>query len=88
MESEETVAGDIYIGCGETDALHLLARSAKALQEQYPGIHYHISSGDNLDVTERLERGLYCFLIKQLNYPISACNTGNNGVGQRANGIA
>ncbi len=31
---------------------------------------------------------LYCFLIKQLNYPISACNTGNNGVGQRENGIA
>ncbi len=61
MESDETVAGDIYIGCGETDALHLLLRSAKALQEQYPGIHYHIASGDNLDVTERLERGLIDF---------------------------
>lgn len=61
MESGETIAGDIAIGCGETDALHLLARSAKALQERYPGIHYHISSGDNLDVTERLERGLIDF---------------------------
>ncbi len=61
MESDETVAGDIYIGSGETDALHLLLRSAKALQEQYPGIHYHIASGDNLDVTERLERGLIDF---------------------------
>jgi len=61
MESDETVAGDIYIGCGETDALHLLARSAKTLQQKHPGIHYHISSGDNLDVTERLERGLIDF---------------------------
>ncbi len=31
MESDESVAGDIYIGSGETDALHLLARSAKTL---------------------------------------------------------
>lgn len=61
MESDETVAGDIYIGSGETDALHLLARSAKALQTQYPGVHYHISSGDNFDVTERLDRGLIDF---------------------------
>lgn len=61
MESDETVAGDIYIGSGETDGLFLLAQSARALQAQYPGIHYHISSGDNFDVTERLDRGLIDF---------------------------
>ncbi len=61
MESDETAAGDVYIGCGETDALHFLAKSAKTLQARCPGIHYHISSGDTIDVTERLERGLIDF---------------------------
>ncbi len=36
----------------------------------------------------RGRRFSYCFLIKQFDYPTSACNTGNNSVGQRANGIA
>ncbi len=55
------VTGDVFIGSGETDALRLLARSAKALQRRYPGIHFHISSGDGADVSEKLEKGLIDF---------------------------
>lgn len=35
---EETVAGDIYIGAGETDGLRILLQTAKSLQREYPGI--------------------------------------------------
>ena len=59
--SDDTVAGDVYIGAGETDAVHLLAKAARQLQHSYPDIHYHISSGDTKDVLENLDKGLIDF---------------------------
>ncbi|MCH5268569.1 MAG: LysR family transcriptional regulator [Lachnospiraceae bacterium] len=59
--SDDTIAGDVYIGAGETDAVHLLAKAAKQLQQSYPDIHYHISSGDTTDVLDRLDKGLIDF---------------------------
>lgn len=65
-EKEITVAddilmGDIYIGAGETDAIRLIAKTAKKLQGSHPGIHYHILSGNSEFVTERLDKGLIDF---------------------------
>ena len=59
--SDNIVAGDVYIGAGETDAVHLLAKAARQLQLSYPDIHYHISSGDTTDVLESLDKGLIDF---------------------------
>ncbi len=61
--SDDNIRGDIYIGAGETDAVRLLAKSAKKLQLEYPDIHYHISSGDSIDVAEQLDKGLIDFGI-------------------------
>lgn len=60
---ENAVGGDIYIGGGETDAVKLVARIAKELRENYPGIRYHLYSGNSDDVTERLDKGLLDFGI-------------------------
>ena len=60
---ESTVSGDIYIGGGETDAIKLVAQIAKDLRTSYPGIHYHLYSGNSEDVTERLDKGLLDFGI-------------------------
>jgi len=60
---ESMVGGDIYIGGGETDAIKLVAQVAKELRESYPGIHYHLYSGNSADVTERLDKGLLDFGI-------------------------
>lgn len=59
--AEDTVAGDIYIGAGETEGVHFLTRTARRLQEQYPLVHFHISSGDTVDVMEQLDKGLIDF---------------------------
>lgn len=59
--SEESIVGDIYIGAGETEAVHYLTRAARRLQEQYPEVHFHIASGDTVDVTEQLDKGLIDF---------------------------
>jgi len=61
--SDQTVAGDIYIGTGETDAVRMIARAARHLHETYPDIHYHISSGNAEYVLEQLEKGLIDFGI-------------------------
>ena len=60
---KNTVRGDIYIGGGETEGIKLIANIAKDLRESYPGIHYHIYSGNSEYVTERLDKGLLDFGI-------------------------
>ncbi|MGM7723101.1 LysR family transcriptional regulator [Metabacillus sp. Hm71] len=63
---EETISGDVYIGSGETEAMKQIARVAKELQLRYPNIRYHLYSGNEDDVTERLDKGLldFCILIE------------------------
>lgn len=61
--SDTVIAGDVYIGAGETDAVRLLAKAAKELQAVYPDIHYHISSGNAEFVLEQLDKGLIDFGI-------------------------
>lgn len=60
---EQNISGDIYIGGGETDAVRLVAKIIKDIQNAYPGIHYHLYSGNAEDVTERLDKGLLDFGI-------------------------
>ena len=43
--------------------MRLLARSAGSLKKLYPGIHYHISSGNSVFVKEQLDKGLIDFGI-------------------------
>ena len=61
--SDNVIIGDVYIGAGETDGVRLLARAAGKLKKLYPGIHYHISSGNAVFVREQLDKGLIDFGI-------------------------
>lgn len=69
ITSDTIIGGDIYIGCGETNAMRRLAITAKKLQSDYPHIRYHLFSGKADDVTERLDKGLLDFglLIEPAN---------------------
>ena len=58
---ENTITGDIYIGGGETQAIRQIADVLKELRDSYPGIHYHLHSGNAQDVTDRLDKGLLDF---------------------------
>lgn len=59
--ADNLVSGVVYIGGGETEAMRLIAKAAKQLQDQYPNISYHLFSGNANDVSERLEKGLLDF---------------------------
>lgn len=61
QQFKEEIAGDIYIGCGETYTMHHLAKLAKNIQIKHPDIHYHLFSAKADDVVERLEKGLLDF---------------------------
>jgi len=61
--SDQLIVGDVYIGTGETDAVRFIAKAARDLYQTYPGIHYHIASGNSEFVLEQLEKGLIDFGI-------------------------
>ena len=68
-QSDESIAGNVFIGTGETEVVRLFARVAKKLQKKYPEIHYHISSGNAEHVLEYLDKGLIDFglLFKEVD---------------------
>lgn len=62
-ESQSDVAGDVYIAGGETRAMRLLAEAMKKTRDLYPGIKFHVYSGNAEAVSERLDKGLSDFGI-------------------------
>lgn len=40
-----------------------MARAIKAFKETYPNLHYHITSGDTEQLSEKAEKGLLDFVV-------------------------
>ncbi|MDO4623107.1 MAG: LysR family transcriptional regulator [Eubacteriales bacterium] len=59
--SNEWIAGDIYIGGGESDGMRYMLKAAKKVQDEYPQVHFHMISGDKESVLEQLDHGLIDF---------------------------
>ena len=58
LQSQDTeIAGEIYLGGGESQGMQFLAHTARQLQQTCPHIRYHLFSGNAQDVGERLEQG-------------------------------
>lgn len=58
---EESVEGDVHIGCGETQGMRFIARAAHEVRERYPHVRFHLFSGNSVEVAERLDKGLVDF---------------------------
>ena len=61
--SEESLAGEVRIGAGESDNIRLFAKAAKVVKEKHPMIQFNILSGNAVFVQEQLDRGLIDFGI-------------------------
>lgn len=59
--SEDIITGDIYIGCGETEGMTVVIDIIKKMTEKHPDIRFHLYSGNDEDVSERLDNGLVDF---------------------------
>ena len=60
---DRNISGDIYIGTGESMSIRNIIRIAHKVQKEYDGIHFHFTSGDTIDLVDRLDKGLFDFCI-------------------------
>ena len=60
---DDITGGDIYFGLAESYQIRYLAREIRTFKETYPGLKYHITSGDTEQVTEKLDKGLLDFAV-------------------------
>lgn len=73
--SNESIAGDIYIGAGESNSVGYIAKAANALRREYPLVHFHIESGDAQTVYEQLDKGLIDFGLLFGNIDLTKYNS-------------
>lgn len=57
------IAGDVWIGAGESRALELVARTMVRIIDTHPGVQLRLHSGNADDVIERVDKGLLDFGI-------------------------
>lgn len=59
---DDVTGGDVYLGLAESYQIRCLASQIKDFKQSYPGLRYHITSGDTEQVTEKLDKGLLDFV--------------------------
>lgn len=74
ISGETELNGDIYIGCGETEGMTLIARAMKRMQHEHPYVQFHLHSGNAEDIIERLEKGLIDFGVLIGKHDVSKYN--------------
>ena len=63
LSLDDITGGELYFGLAESYQIRYLARELRVLKAQYPGLRYHITSGDTEQVTEKLDKGLLDFAV-------------------------
>ena len=60
---DDIQGGELFLGLAESYQIRYLAREIAKLKAAYPGLNYHITSGDTEQVTEKLDKGLLDFAV-------------------------
>lgn len=63
LKEDNELAGDIYIGSGESSAIRFVMQVITKMQSKYPKICFHLFSGNAQDVADKLDSGLLDFGI-------------------------
>lgn len=58
---DEIINGEIYIGSGETIGMKIISKAIHRCQEEYPHIKFHLYSGNEEEITDRLDKCLLDF---------------------------
>ncbi len=61
FSARHRIAGDVYVGGGESEAMSLLAEVIRDVRDRHPAIRFHLYSGNAEDVMDRLDRGTLDF---------------------------
>lgn len=57
-ENEQSITGDVYIGCGEYHSTVSIMQIIRSIQEEFPDIRFHFFSSNADAIIERLDKGL------------------------------
>ncbi len=60
---DDITGGDLYLGLAESYQIRHLAKEIRNFKSRFPGLRYHITSGDTEQVTEKLDKGLLDFAV-------------------------
>lgn len=60
---DDITGGDLFFGLAESYQISYLAREISEFKKRYPGLKYHITSGDTEQVAEKLDKGLLDFTV-------------------------
>ncbi len=60
---DDVLGGDVYFGLAESYQIRHLAAAIRKCKDTYPDLHYHITSGDTDQVTEKLDKGILDFAV-------------------------
>ena len=63
LSLDDITCGDLYFGLAESFQIRYLARAIHSFKQTYPGLRYHITSGDTEQVLEKLDKGLQDFVV-------------------------
>ena len=63
LSLDDITGGDLYFGLAESFQIRYLARAIHSFKQTYPGLRYHITSGDTEQVLEKLDKGLQDFVV-------------------------
>lgn len=58
IQNEESLAGEIAIGCGETQNMSYLSEKMYQFRKRYPLVSFQIYSANADDIKERMEQGI------------------------------
>ena len=61
QSTEKNISGNVSIGCGETERMREIIKVIKSISDEYPDIRFHFYSGNDEDVSMRLNNGLVDF---------------------------
>lgn len=67
-----SLAGEIFLGSGETERFHGISRVMKAFLQQYPQVKFRLFSGNADDIKEKLGNGVLDIAL--LNEPVEIEN--------------
>ncbi|MCM1424311.1 MAG: LysR family transcriptional regulator [bacterium] len=60
---DDVTGGDVYFGLAESYQIRFLAKEINNFKKSYPGLRYHITSGDTEQVIEKLDKGIIDFAV-------------------------
>lgn len=58
LQDGDLIEGEIFIGSGETNSMHNLAKIMKGFYDEYPQVKYNLYSGNADDIKEKIDKGL------------------------------